>query len=217
MLPSAGDDMARFPALMLWTDAWIADTHHLTYEQSGIYLALIVLMWRTPKCRVPNDDKWLAKHLHMTSTEVANDLKPLIKEFCQSDGFWITQKRLTREFLRAKKLSTHQRGRAKSRWDNKNRDAPAVPTVALPPLPLPLPLRKKDAHAREGKAKQASKINGNGQGHYAQFGSPELDAWDAFGRATIGRTYPRDKAGGWRFPTQWPPSVDGKAEPAHHG
>jgi hypothetical protein len=39
---------------------------------------------------------------------------------------------------------------------------------------------------------------------YAAFGSPELDAWDAYGRMK-GKTYPRDKRGGWTFPTQWPP------------
>jgi hypothetical protein len=42
-------------------------------------------------------------------------------------------------------------------------------------------------------------------GFYAKFGSGELEAWDAYGRRTRGSSYPRDKAGGWRFPTQWPP------------
>lgn len=30
------------------------------------------------------------------------------------------------------------------------------------------------------------------------------DAWDAYGR-TIGKTYPRDRSGGWWFPTLEPP------------
>lgn len=41
-------------------------------------------------------------------------------------------------------------------------------------------------------------------GFYAAFASEELDAWAAHERL-IGKSYPRDKAGGWRFPTQWPP------------
>lgn len=41
-------------------------------------------------------------------------------------------------------------------------------------------------------------------GFYAEFGSPEQEAWDAFGKMN-GRTYPRDKRGGWFFPTRWPP------------
>jgi hypothetical protein len=32
-----------------------------------------------------------------------------------------------------------------------------------------------------------------------------LAAWDAYGRATTGKAYPRNRRGGWRFPTQFPP------------
>ncbi len=42
-------------------------------------------------------------------------------------------------------------------------------------------------------------------GFYASFGSPELDAWDAYHRKNKGNNCPRDKRGGWTFPTRWPP------------
>ena len=32
-----------------------------------------------------------------------------------------------------------------------------------------------------------------------------LDAWDDYSRATTGRPYPRNRRGGWCFPTKWPP------------
>lgn len=32
--------MAEFPALPLWTDAYIGDTAHLTNEEHGVYLRL---------------------------------------------------------------------------------------------------------------------------------------------------------------------------------
>src|ERR1700761_5902788 len=32
-----------------------------------------------------------------------------------------------------------------------------------------------------------------------------LAAWDAYGLATNGKAYPRNRRGGWRFPSQWPP------------
>jgi hypothetical protein len=38
-------------------------------------------------------------------------------------------------------------------------------------------------------------------GFYAPFGSEQLEAWDR----TKPGGYPRDKGGGWRFPTEWPP------------
>ena len=44
-------------------------------------------------------------------------------------------------------------------------------------------------------------------GFYANFTSRELEAWEEYGKATRGRGYPRDKNGGWYFPTRWPPNV----------
>jgi len=90
--------MAQFPALMLWTDAWIADTKHLSRLERGTYHDLLVLMWRSPGCKVPNDDGWLGKRLGMTRAEVETELRPLISEFCQTDGNHIWQKRLMKEW-----------------------------------------------------------------------------------------------------------------------
>lgn len=36
----------------------------------------------------------------------------------------------------------------------------------------------------------------------------QLEAWDAYGRATSGKPYPRDRRGGWRFPSKWPPGYE---------
>lgn len=36
----------------------------------------------------------------------------------------------------------------------------------------------------------------------------QLEAWDAHGIATRGRPYPRDRKGGWRFPSKWPPGYE---------
>ena len=109
--------MAQFPGLMLWTGAWVADTAHLTRLERGTYFDLIVLMWRTPGCRVPNDDAWLSRHMRMTAEEVVAELRPIIKEFCQSDGNWLFQKRLQKEFLRAFNRSHGASVRAKRRWE----------------------------------------------------------------------------------------------------
>lgn len=52
-------------------------------------------------------------------------------------------------------------------------------------------------------------------GFYAVFGSPELDAWDAYRMDFEGRKYPRDKRGGWSFPTQWPAGYEVKNANGH--
>jgi hypothetical protein len=48
-------------------------------------------------------------------------------------------------------------------------------------------------------------------GFYAKFGSEEQDAWDEYGKAKSGKTFPRDSKGGWRHPTQWPPGYKPQA------
>ena len=50
-----------------------------------------------------------------------------------------------------------------------------------------------------------AQANGVTDQFYATFGSAELAAWDDYGRQTKRGTYPRDKRGGWHFPSQWPP------------
>lgn len=163
--------MADFPALPLWTDAWVADTKHLSRVERGTYLDLLVLIWRSPGCRVPNDNVWLGKHLAMTVKEVVGELRQIITEFCQSDGNWITQKRLTKESQFLHKQSDS----SKARWHKEKTLSqnsalgscqqeelasyqPQDPSIAIPvshgistkkmdattPTPTPTPLKKKE-------------------------------------------------------------------------
>jgi uncharacterized protein YdaU (DUF1376 family) len=147
--------MAEFPALPLWTDVWVADTKHLSRHERGTYLDLLILMWRTPGCRVPNDDSWLGKHLGMTPVEVVNELRPLIEEFCTKTGTSIFQKRLLHEFEFLRNQSKSQSIRAKSRWRNKKDVYPndatgmhpayAASGIAPTPTPTPTPEERKQA------------------------------------------------------------------------
>ena len=43
---------------------------------------------------------------------------------------------------------------------------------------------------------------------YAKAGSPELEAWDSHLRLTKGKSAPRDREGGWYFPSEWPPNEE---------
>jgi hypothetical protein len=40
-----------------------------------------------------------------------------------------------------------------------------------------------------------------------------LAAWDAYGRATTGKAFPRNRRGGWCFPTKWPPEHEAEVVP----
>lgn len=53
--------MAEFPALPIWTDAWLSDTRHLTAAEQGAYFLLVITAWRMHDCALPNSDKLLAR------------------------------------------------------------------------------------------------------------------------------------------------------------
>lgn len=116
--------MPEFRALPLWTDAYLADTDHLSDAEHGRYLMLLIQLWRAPGQRLPNDDEWLARKFRRPVERVRSELRPLIGEFCRIDGNWILQKRLTREAEHLKKQSRNQSVRAKSRWGNKKDACP---------------------------------------------------------------------------------------------
>lgn len=43
--------------------------------------------------------------------------------------------------------------------------------------------------------------------YYAKPESPQLRAWNEWRKAKEGRDFPRDRGGGWWFPSEWPPMV----------
>ena len=142
--------MAEFPALPLWTDAYLADCEHLSEVEHGRYLLLLIAMWRNSNCKVPNDDQWLARKFKKTAEEVEKDLRPIIKEFCRTSKYWIWQPRLTRERAFVLDRSKKQADRANQRW-NKEKDTShgnadagnAAAGIAPTPTPTPTPTKNK--------------------------------------------------------------------------
>ena len=108
--------MATFPALPLWTDAYLSDTDHLTFEEHGVYLRLLMMIWRNPECRVPNDAKWICRRLRVTQEYFDQTVLPILEEYLDNTGNYITSRRLQREYEYVRKKASQQRVRAKSRW-----------------------------------------------------------------------------------------------------
>lgn len=73
--------MAEFPTLPLFTDAYLADTRHLTAAQHGAYLLLLMMAWRMPDCLLPDDDAKL-------SAWAAMDFRTWRKNKETVMGFW---------------------------------------------------------------------------------------------------------------------------------
>lgn len=136
--------MAEFPALPLWTDAYLADTGHLTFEEHGLYLNLLILMWRSPECRIPNDPEWLNRRF----PDHANALHSLCQEFCTTDAQWIWQKRLQKEWQWCKDKKQKNKLAAEARWsktlDKNDANASFTQCERSAPIPTPTPLLSKD-------------------------------------------------------------------------
>lgn len=109
--------MAEFPALPLFTDAITADCPHLDDALFGAYTRLLILTWRTPGCRLPNDPVWIAKRLCIPLEIYDQRHALIIKEFYSSTGNWLYQKRLSKEFEYLQRKSKTNSGNAKSRWN----------------------------------------------------------------------------------------------------
>lgn len=140
----------------LSVEAWDAGTSHLTDAEDGLYGRLVRALWQMPNQRFPNDDAWLARRFRRTVEDVRTGIRPLFEEFFQTDGNWITHKRVSREFKRARRTTKQRSEAAKARWNkektsyesNAEKQNPAVilththththtPTIEEPPIAPP--------------------------------------------------------------------------------
>ena len=86
--------MADHPALYLWTDAYLGDAYHLTTEEHGAYFLLLMAAWRSPGCRLRDDDAFLARVTKSSLPRWRDRLRPAMTAFWTiEEGYW-TQKRL---------------------------------------------------------------------------------------------------------------------------
>lgn len=211
--------MAEFPALPLWTDAYLGDTTHLTTIEHGAYLLLLMSMWRNDGS-LPDDDRILARYCRVTASQWAR-ISVAIRPFLKSKDGRITQGRLSDELTFVKQKSVRQSDSAKSRW-LKTKDicnATAMPlqcqTNAPTPTPTPTPIEAKASRQKPRKRLPDGWVpNQRNMQDAADRGFTERDAeneadkfrdyhiakgtafadWDAGWRSWIGRARPN--AGG---------------------
>lgn len=145
--------MAEFPALPLWTDAYLGDTTHLTTFEHGAYLLLLIVSWRAPGCRLPDDDVLLARYARVPVGKWRK-LRPILSPFFKiSEGHW-HQSRLQDEFqhLQSRKTQQSEAGKASAKAKALKRGHRGSTPVAPPlqrdanetatPTPIPSSLSK---------------------------------------------------------------------------
>lgn len=88
--------MTEIPAMMLWTDAYLGDTSHLTTLEHGAYLLILISMWRAGGS-LPNEELRLARTARL-SLDKWRRVAPTIMTFMKVEGGNVSQKRLKLEF-----------------------------------------------------------------------------------------------------------------------
>lgn len=113
------------PGITIWTDAYAADTGHLTTLEHGAYLLLLFAMWNAGGS-LPNDERRLARYAKMTLDKWRRIAPTIMEFFTVEDDGSLTQKRLQLELKKVSCKVEKARaagaigGRAKSL---KNKDA----------------------------------------------------------------------------------------------
>lgn len=136
--------MSSFPSLPLFTDAYIADTAHLTMEEHGAYLRLLMFAWRTKGCKLANDDVFLARTLGISAAKWLK-LKPNVMAFWTLSGGSWTQRRLSKEYgfvaerVKKRRAAGKQGGRPKSLENQETSKAKGSQEKSKPKAPNPNP------------------------------------------------------------------------------
>lgn len=138
--------MTSVPFMQLYIADYIGDTQHLTTEQHGAYLLLLMAMWRADG-RLPNDPSKLARIARVSPRRwhlLADD----VMAFFTVDGTEITQKRLLQERQKCDSISQKRSvsgargGRAKAL---KNKELAVANAIDLPEHShIPEPYKKEE-------------------------------------------------------------------------
>lgn len=99
--------MSSAPFMQLYVGDYLADTLHLTTEQHGAYLLLLMTMWRHDAA-LPNDAAKLAR-IARVSPKRWPAIWAEIEGFFVVDGDKITNRRLTKEHQKAVSISQERK------------------------------------------------------------------------------------------------------------
>jgi len=183
--------MSAYPSLPLFTDAFIADTGHLSAQETGAYLMLMMVAWRSPDCRLADDDDRLARWARVDRRTWLR-IKPTIMEFWTLEaGFW-SQKRLSkeREFVSKRaevnRKNGEQGGRPKSLKNNDLPNPAGSVRVSETKAPNPSPNPTEDSPSVPKGTSVPKPSKGTERGSFIATDWEPSDADTAFALAELG-------------------------------
>jgi uncharacterized protein YdaU (DUF1376 family) len=106
--------MAQAPVMPLFTDALIGDTTHLSAEQFGCYVLILISTWRNNGQALPDDDVRMSRVCRITATNWRRKVRPVLCEmFTVSETGW-HQQRLEKEWNRVSDWLSQQRSNGRA-------------------------------------------------------------------------------------------------------
>ncbi|MBC6981411.1 DUF1376 domain-containing protein [Caulobacter sp. 17J80-11] len=172
--------MSAPPYMPLYVADYLGDTRHLTTEQHGAYVLLLMALWRGGG-RLPAEPARLARLAGLSTARWARTAGEVTAFFTVEDGE-LTHPRLVAELARIERASEQRRaagargGAAKARRARSETVAPATP----PPQP-----GRSPALASQTSESEPEKITYSAGGARA-WAKPELDALEAALRQAAG-------------------------------
>jgi uncharacterized protein YdaU (DUF1376 family) len=116
--------MSQAPAMPLFCGDYLADTAHLSLEEHGAYLKLLMLTWRNNGEALPDDDVRIARMLGVSVRHWKEKLRPVLAPFFDLvENRW-RQKRLEKEWKFVSGQRQKQVTKAKARWCGQKPDKP---------------------------------------------------------------------------------------------
>jgi len=117
--------MADYPAMPLFTDAYLGDTTHLSTWEHGAYLLMLMTAWRSADCGLPNDDKQLGRIVR-DARGWGKYKQNLLVFWFEKDGRLYQKKQLElREIIHAKRIKAQHAAHAKHMKNKETTDANA--------------------------------------------------------------------------------------------
>jgi uncharacterized protein YdaU (DUF1376 family) len=123
--------MTCAPSMPLFCGDYLADTKHLTLEQHGAYMLLLMITWRNNGRALPDDDDLLARYLAITKDRWQKKIKPALAPlFDLSGGTWRSLRlehewQYVQERIAAKRAAGAMGGRPRKNGPQNAPDSPA--------------------------------------------------------------------------------------------
>lgn len=144
----------------LWIGAYLADTTHLSRDEHGGYLLLLMAYWRN-KGPLTDDGNRLANIVKATPAEWRR-LRPVLVEFFKDDGAqWLhvrAEKELTSAGLHKAAAVSKAKAGAEARWKHHHKqclkDAPSMPQALPEDMPKQCPTPSPSSIPSEQKKRK---------------------------------------------------------------